>query len=431
MIFEYVLSGLSFTNIHVNHVSENKDIAASLGMLYQHAQTCSEHDISVLFNAYQEPRLAKPINTILKPNIHSVFCDSGGLQVISKGKQFDSAMKRKVYTLQALYSDCAMAFDEIPIESTLQQNYVKTSTDAKSRVFLAHQFDSFVQKTKNNLLEQCEIFLEKNAKAKIFPIIQGNCLDTYQEWYSGILTDLPPEFKNLIGGISFSTAALGYGVLENIELVVIIENLVKEFDHVHFLGFGSITRLLPILILQHSGFLKNINRISYDSTTHTGMVSRGDFFVNESQKIYVGRHIPSKNVSLVLETIFNYFEPCLKEIESQFGFSLTEEELFYHICSTKHIDAFKKYSHKHYNAITLLSFILAQILNFTNIVDQFRTNKSALEEYVAKKEPLLMSLFNVKTTDDFFEWKKTIQYIIPTQRVVCKQHNSLSLENFF
>lgn len=430
--FEYVISGFGhtkiiFTNRQHGQASYQR-VQAIIKDIIDYAQQRCPHDLSVLFNAFSERKFAEIFDVSFKGSVSSIFADSGGLQAITLGKAIDDKMKSAVYALQAKYSTRALGFDEIPIERGSDKTIAITDVDSK--LFSIDLLDSCIKKTRSNLLEQIDYFQQVNTSCKILPIIQGNCFETYEQWYTGLLANLNTSQWNTLGGVAFAMAAFGRGPQEETERVFIIEKIVKEFNHLHLLGVGSINRLLPLLILKQNGLLSNITHISYDSTTHSSTITRGNYYLKGSS-IKLGKHMPNRNSNLILENIYSHFEQLFTLLKEKYGFTFTEDEVYHNICQPRKLHEFneKRYDHLGYCFIVLFIFALAQILNVCSEIDFLFKNPSYLKEHTERIDPNLLLLFQVKSLDDYSWFKDYMKYF--KSKRIDKKENVLSIDSLF
>lgn len=427
MKFEYVASGLNYTYLPRPAVYTDINLVAMVREIIKYSQNISPHQISVLFNAFSEKRFPECFNILFKDLMTNIFSDSGGLQVLTMGKQFDLEMKKKVYQLQATESTIAMSFDEIPVSTLTSKASI---TNHVGKTFNSHLFVDYAKKTRDNLIEQCEFFLKLNSKTKILPIMQGNCIETYGEWYHILMDNLSPEHKSVIGGMSVAMAAFGLGMKEEIERIMVIEKFIKEYDYIHLLGVGSLSRFFPLLILLNNGFLSSIKKISYDSTTHTSNLSRGEYFYNSKfPRLMTKRFIPNLEVTKIVEDIHLKFGPLLQTFKEQFGLDVGEEEIYHAICKSYSFSSctFTKYPKHEYLVIVIFLFFMSQIINFANQLDIFLTDKDQLKQFIHKTHPNLLTLFNVHSLDDYYSWNKSIGHMIQSKAI--KSHKEMSHKN--
>ena len=327
-MFEYVASGLSHTRVTLARCSTDLDVQIIIQDLVSSIQDHYNHKFSVLYNAYAESNFPIHFSRVFGNKVHTIHSDSGGLQVITQGKQFTPELKKQVYDNQAINSDIAMSFDEIPVK-TISSNSVKV-TAKNTKIFDPSLFEHCARKSGQNLKEQVNLFWAKGdtRRAKILPIIQGNSIDNYKLWHELLLESIEPEQYSILGGRSISTAALGMGIKEEIERIIAIESLGKEFNYCHLLGLGSIQRFLPLLILKQNGFLKHISLISYDSTTHTANGSLGNYFCSSGRHIDVGKY-RSPLLTFVTEDIFTNINNFNPGFFTRYNIDLTEDLIYY------------------------------------------------------------------------------------------------------
>lgn len=246
-------------------------------------------EISGLFNAFTEEHMAKRVDESghnfkdLFPD--AMYADSGGLQVLTQGKLVDEEMKKKIYLTQSKYADYAMSFDDIPFKMVDGQ-----------RIYLPDKISECGAEAGKNLKSQIEFFDSVESDTKIFPIVQGVGLKDMNLYASNMLKVLnKTQISKLeclaVGGIQSE--------FELLERAINIYNLdeipTKIKNHFHVLGVTGYRKLLPILIGARNGFLPEIKKLSFDSTTLTKTYLLGSIqpslsdFKNGSAKRGLGR----------------------------------------------------------------------------------------------------------------------------------------------
>lgn len=277
---EYIMSGTSYTRMVTADDFDDTELLVMLDKIYGRIPQLTDHKFGILYNAFTEPRASK---TIVKlKSLHSIHADSGGLQIITRGMSATDLIKDKIYRNQAEYADLGMCFDEIPIDVVGDSS---ARNDIFNRIFDVTLLESKARETGRNITRQIEIFLEEKSKCKPILIAQGNCYDTYMKWVDYILDEIPSDMHQYIGGVAMGGAALGTGMLEDIERAFIYSQLPIEKTHLHILGVGSVRRMLPYLAFMKNGLYTN-ESISYDSTTHSSGIELGSYFHGSRLKSY-------------------------------------------------------------------------------------------------------------------------------------------------
>lgn len=217
--------------------------------------------ISGLFNAFTEEsfatRIAETGYSIKQTFPDSMYADSGGLQVLTQGKQIDTKMKHKIYGIQAKYADYAMSFDEMPFRMVDGQ-----------KIYQPETVSSCGTKAGENLKDQIKYFDTIGADTKIIPIVQGLGLVDMSTYTLNMVDQLNEhELDKLeclaVGGIQSEFELLERSV--NIYKIEGIPDKVKT--HFHVLGVTGFRKLLPVLIGIRNGLMPGIHRFSFDSTT--------------------------------------------------------------------------------------------------------------------------------------------------------------------
>lgn len=403
--FEYVASGIAHSRLLVNKAYELEKTKEIVNKIISFVNNRNNHKFSVLFNAYAESKFNDMIEACFEKQIESTYSDSGGLQVLTQGKVFTKELKEKVYSIQSAFSDFAMSFDEIPI-STIGNNSSVTSKNNK--IFDASLFRQYAEKSRDNLKEQIEFFSKTNCRAKILPIIQGNSIEGFMEWHDILMNDLSKEELSFCAeGLSFSNAAFGMGLKEEIHRIIAIEKIKSErCKHIHILGLGSIKRLLPLLILSNNGLLNGIERISFDSTSHTANSSMGTYYLKSMKKHDVGRFQYNKSLTLIIQDIKENFGEIFEELERLFEFPIDEEMLHFTTGVPTLYKESKYKNHEYIHSCFTVLFMASQVLNFTYIIDNCRRSKKFLVNTIGGSTHSLQSLLkNVKCLESFYAWQ--------------------------
>jgi len=219
--------------------------------------------IAALFNAFTEEPYARRVQdsgTDFKSTFpDGMYADSGGLQVLTRGKVVDKKTKKKIYDTQAKYSDYAMSFDEMPFKMVDGQ-----------KIYLPNTVGDCGSKAGKNLKEQISHFNNLKTDTKIIPIVQGLGLKDMKKYTLNMLDELDDdELEKLeclaVGGVQSEFELLERGT--NIYRVKGIPKKVKS--HFHILGVTGFRKLIPVLIGIRNGLLPGIKKLSFDSTTFT------------------------------------------------------------------------------------------------------------------------------------------------------------------
>jgi queuine/archaeosine tRNA-ribosyltransferase len=195
------------------------------------------------------------MRTIFK--LPKLYSDSGGLQMALYGKPIDTKARAKIYKVQEDYSDLAFCFDDIPIRMLESSGVARL--EVKNKYFDPSLLKEKALKTADNIKEQIAYFKEHGRKTKVFAIVQGNCADTFTDWGNYLFDHLTDAELDDVFGIALADTCAGNGLLETIQMSQALHRIdaperIKQ--NVHYLGIGSITRMMPVIELAHTPILK-------------------------------------------------------------------------------------------------------------------------------------------------------------------------------
>jgi len=280
LIIDYVASGFAASfRLGTPYKDFEQEIAKHLGPASQYLKDkmSGEVTISGLFNAFTEETFAKRVTEsgsdfkTLFPD--GMYADSGGLQVLTQGKQIDEKMKKNIYDIQAKYSHYAMSFDEMPFKMVDGQ-----------KIYLPETVSDCGTLAGKNLKGQIQHFNDIGADTKIVPIVQGLGLKDMSTYTLNMINQLDEhELDKLeclaVGGIQSEFELLERGV--NIYKIDGIPEKVKT--HFHVLGVTGFRKLIPILIGIRNGLMPGIKKVSFDSTTFTKSYLLGNIQLSLSE----------------------------------------------------------------------------------------------------------------------------------------------------
>lgn len=389
---EYVVSGTSYmrlSNPQTVNDPENVEMIKELFGLFVHKQ--KSHTFSALYNSYQESSFGERFQCY-NGHLEGIHADSGGLQIVTLGKQITPELKAKIYENQAKWATVGMCFDEIPV---ILLDGKSDRNDVKGRVFDVANFDKYATATGQNIRDQIEAFKKHNSNCKSFAILQGNCYDTYMQWTKTLLDAVPQEDHKYIGGVAMGAAALGTGPFEDVQRAFIASQVPFRNEHgklkLHVLGVGSVRRLLPYLIFCQNGLYDHIE-ISYDSTTHSRAAETGLYYMGNGTIKY------SRQWSSLYDTFYD-------DIEKTAPVGVTRDDFFkiLNMGST----AWKDQGGSFHDWLRVrMIFVLSSIRNFMDHVERCLHSEDELMK-MAKRlrlEHQFRNLYNVKTVDDFKYW---------------------------
>lgn len=407
-MFEYVASGLSFLrcNFKDTHTGYLLD---TLNDMWGTIRGQYDHEFSFLYNAYVEKHFGEVFYSAYRgKGINQVYADSGGLQIVTLGMSITPQLKQKVYESQASYSDCAMSFDEIPV-SIIGDRAVRS--DINSKYFDRSKFEWCARESGRNVRDQILTFNKMKSDAKPMFIAQGGDCDTYVKWCELALEEIPEELHERIGGVAMGAGGIGNGMLEDCKRAFYYTQLPisETTDHLHLLGIGSVSRMVPTLAMIKSGLCKS-SRVSYDSTTHTSGVQMGRYYGPNYEWITPGKHFINEDGPLY--TIIN--NDIKKNVPS---YDVTDE--FFHEVMNISVRKYQaKTNDPNPPIIAFNAYFTSSVLNFIRHLGSVRKDFNLVNTIMNDKEYNAMVAFsNVKNRDDFTKWENEIGYMLPSQAV--------------
>lgn len=409
---EYVASGCNYTRLPAPGAIENFDnvrvITEAFNVLNGNKK---DHSFSLMYNACYEKHFGKIFTEYYKPHLKAIHADSGGLQMVTQGTPNTPELRQQVYENQGQWSDIAMSFDEIPVSMVGTRS---GRLEMGNRFFDKDRFEECAINTGKNLKDQLESF-EKVRSTRIPPkpylIAQGNCLESYQQWVELILKQIPNDLAKNIGGVAMGGAALGVGPLEDIKKAFYFSQLPINCAHVHLLGVGSVTRLLPVLIFSQNKLYLPETHISYDSSSHSSGGEMGRYYYGEKTHGF-SRVLDDKFVLMyndIVENFPNVVNIPLKDFYRGMtcGGYIKAKEIF---GSTK--EAIQPF---------VLTFA-SSVKNFMAHVDRLKDDKEKLLMHVDGVERAAFdNLYDVATAVDFSYWENHFGKYFSSQPVKSKQ----------
>jgi len=421
-MFDYVASGLSHTRITTEYSGSHSTTQMIVKDISSSVQDHHNHKISVLYNAYTEEKFSQKIPRVFGPEYKNIYSDSGGLQILTLGKQFTPELKRRIYRNQGLYSDFAMSFDEIPIENVSSSTSI---TSKNNKVYNSSLLNDYAKKSGNNLKEQIQIFQElgTDRRATILPIIQGNTIQGCKDWFYYLFDPLTEDERAITSGLSFSMAAYGIGIKEELERIILMEELKEFYSHCHLLGISSIQRFLPLLILKYNGFLKNVDYLSYDSTSLTSNITRGRYLDKKGQQFSLGR-FKNPIVTHVVEDMLDNIKEFNPGLLERYSLDLNEDVLYATICQPSKFESSIAYP-KEYLGVYNFLFYISQAYNFIRLFNNSLESKSELENLISKygygfSGSLFSLLENVHSIEEYVEWESHVGSSLKSRKITHK-----------
>lgn len=407
-MFEYVASGLSFLRCNFKDTHSGV-LLDELNSMWGNIRGKYDHEFSFLYNAHVEKHFGEVFYSAYRgKGIKQVYADSGGLQMVTLGLTITDELKQKVYDSQAAYSDCAMSFDEIPV-SLLGNRAVRS--DTSSKYFDRSRFEWCARESGRNLKTQIETFIKAKSQAKPMFIVQGGDIETYIKWCELALEEVPQELHGHIGGVAMGSGGLGNGMLEDCKRAFFYTQtpLFEMSKHLHILGVGSVSRMVPTLSMVKSG-LYDDTHISYDSTTHTSGVQMGRYYGPDGFWISPGKHFITEDGPLY--TVIN--ADIKKNVP---GYNVTDE--FFHEVMNISVRKYQaKTNDPNPPILAFNAYFTSSTINFIRHLDSVRNDFTLVNTLMDDAEYQAMVAFsNVKNRKDFDYWVTHIGPYLPSQAI--------------
>lgn len=412
------MSGCSFARMNFNECFDDEELKDWINNSLSKLNSLEEHKFGLLYNAYAESKFGQKFKTHYRDNVNSIHADSGGLQIITRGSVITPAIKSEIYENQGLWSDIAMSFDEIPL-ITPKTGSVRGSTS--DRWFNREEFESKARQTGQNLKEQIEFFIKQKTTTKPLFIAQGNCIDTFCKWTEYALQEVPKELHPFIGGVAISSGSLGNGMVEDIKKSFAVSQLpIDGVKHLHILGVGSISRMIPTLIFMQNGVYKDLH-ISYDSTSHSSGAHHGRYYSPGGWTDF-----PRDYKVVDWTNMYN-------DINSTFDLGFTNVKEFHQAmnCASRVYET----NNGSRNPLikSYIGLILKSIHNFIVDIEHLAQNNKNIVEFTSKSKGSKIAntyrtLHEVKTLEDYNKWESEVGRHLMSKAVNDKGSN---LEEFF
>lgn len=420
-MIEYVASGCSFLRITYKQCLEEEN-KALINQFFKELDGSNNHRFSLLFNAFTETSYGEVFRNY-RDSLYTIHADSGGLQIITQGKEVTPQIKKEIYGTQAKYSDIGMSFDVIPLITTGKSK----RNDLSMRFFDRENVGKYAAETGDNLREQIEVFLEHKTSCQPFFIIHGNDVDSALEWTEKALDRVPHDMRKHIGGIAMGGGSFGNGQKEMLLRAVLAGHILNERDdlqykRIHFLGLGSLTNAFPFLAMMKSGLYKPEWNISYDSTTHTSAHHMGDYLFSDGKRVSFG-----KSFTHVYRLIYEDISKNLKSFD-------TDEhsiELFHKTLTSPaqgYVDKGGQFKDVLYSN---LGCALSSIYNFTRKIDAYSQDFNLfLKERIPTKEwGIYQHIARIDSIDAYRNWDRQMGSYFSSSRL--SDYTDTSLDSFF
>jgi hypothetical protein len=403
---EYIASGMSYSRIVFKEAHEEEEVCNYINHCFSAMQNVgNHHKFSILANAWTEEKFGEIFQAYRK-SVNEIMLDSGGLQIITQGKKCTEEMRQKVYQIQGKWADTGMSFDEIPLEVTGEAS---SRNDLSNRRFDDSIFEECAIQSGKNLKNQIQAFLDMESSCLPIFIAQGNCYETYMKWADIALKQLPSSYRDHIGGVAMGGAALGLGQLEDIKRAFFFSKLPIKTNRLHVLGVGSVSRMVPYIIMAQSGLYKDVH-ISYDSTTHTSGIEMGRFYGKNR----------TLRFSRTMAPIYQYMFECMQS--SPFRIEGLTLDLMFESLNCPSLVFKEKHGSRNLFIQICVGMICTSIRNFVMHVETILGSKSAvLSSFKKSKDKNNMGLlYGIKTLEDFQYWETQIGNRFVTSKSVSK-----------
>lgn len=391
------MSGCSFARITYPSFVDATDLDFKERILncFRTTDNKFNHRFSLLYNAYAEKTYPKSLNMIRDAGgSYKTHADSGGLQIITQGAQITDDLKKKIYENQALNSDIAMSFDEIPIVTVGQSS---KRGDMSTRFFDHLGFEEKAKLSAKNIVEQLQYFADSKTTSKPLMIIHGNSFQSGTEWADIMLDNIPADLRPFLGGIAMGGGSFGGGEKEMIVRNAVAAGVLKEHNdlpqYVHFLGLGSIRMFFASFFLRENGWMDGIN-ISYDSTTHSSKPHMGDYLNKDCESIAFGKEM---NI---------HYEHMLADCKEKFPWLQYDVGQYYEAMRTSAGKYEEKHGNNHAVVEVYVASVLSNIQNFMREVEKCDNDTGYyLNKWVDVKDWEKFKTFGeVKNGQDFKRW---------------------------
>lgn len=431
MIFEYVVSAISYSGSNI-WLSKDELVQQSLSESIKKLNNLfPQQRFSILYNAFVEANLGDFISKSLS-GYKYLMADSGGLQIITRGKKITKELKDQVYKNQAKNSDVSFCFDEIPLFTKNLSYGQSTRTNINGKYLVKEFIKPKAKETAQNIKRQIQIFDEMNSKSKIMLICQGQDFDTYREYTETIVNELTDYEISRIYGLAPSSACNGFGVLSRLDMlysIKVLEIPEKLKKNIHLLGVGNYSTLLPLIL--NPNYFNFIKNLSYDSTSHSSKYIFGNYVNDNNQTINLGKCRNSLNYKIYQ----NIFEKYKKYFEL---FEINDFEYFF--------ENYTQYSSKNKNkkaifyknendriiATLFIAFFMFDIIqNFMTFLNKIIENP---EQIFNKKNKYLFFTKGIKSPQEYLKWREEYKRFFYNKKIPIIQNlNSLNnkIEDWF
>jgi hypothetical protein len=428
---EYVISGTTHTKITIP-LADDPTLIDVVRKAITRVNTFSDNSsFGILYNAMTEKNLVERILRY-EECFSSIHSDSGGLQVMQQGRVLDESLLSTIFANQVNGSHVAMSFDSIPIKIVGPGD---PRTNMAIKRYIASENLEHGIKSGKYLRAQLEYFANNPTRFNCKPlvILQGNSLQDYQVYHDAIMSQVPAELHSGIGGYAIAGSAIGIGALEALDSIYSFDCLEKPDvvgNRLHFLGYGSISRLAPVIICNNAGVLSK-NHLSYDSTTHSSKYNMGSVTGPNLKDMEYGKIANNPKAKRIFGMVYD----CFADILAASGYARDEwvntvaSELVgsekFHIEDTKAKVA-------HLSGVALSALYSAK--NFMSAVDSISADPQKLYEYPGNKKSIgaMLHLLECKSGKEWFKtYRPRVARYITSDRIERVEDKEVSFEDLF
>lgn len=414
--FEFVLSGTpgyfklrsQFDDLFfatADHLRQN--------MEYLNSKVDPSIYVSGLFNGFTEVHFAKRSESLGIPfkkiwgSPGRVYADSGGLQVVTLGKEVNDEMRKTIYANQSAHADLAFSFDEIPAKVI----------DGK-RVYFPEVVDEYGTKAGQNLKEHINYFIDNNHSTKIIPIAQGHGEVDIDRYFTAMLAELEDHELDKLDCLATGNRGTVYDVGERAFYLFNNQKIPEKLKrHYHLLGVTGFQRLLPVLMLAKNGLLKEVEHLSIDSTSITMSYVMGKgyndyetFMKTGKPSFAMGRDL-NKSLKAWYQKIYDFWQGS--PTFSYTSFDDFMEHSYYNETIKTGYQAYDQSGGDCAKAVKYLNHeqyvILYNVYNFLDICYRFIDGQIPLEKFYKRKDLVYMSQLQEITTEEAFrDWVNSV-----------------------
>ena len=435
--FEYVMSGVSATKI-INNYSDKSWYPLYVSLTEQITQAAAarvntnsdvETKMSLLYNGFTEKGFGVKFKEQRQAGCTHVYSDSGGLQMITLGKTITPELKSKVYVAQTS-ADYGLCFDTIPLEKiSTGVSSSSERTNLSNKLFNQENLVASAKQTGVDVKTQLEYFDSVGAKTKVIIIVQGNTWQDMVIWFDELIKQIPTPLRKGIQGIAVADTCMGNGEVETVEMMIAARKIADTYGeeyvkHIHLLGVGSIARLRPTMMLLRSGYLSCVDRVSFDSTSHTHNAMMGKHYTRTGVRtISAFRTGVSVGAwSSVYNTNHALFSPHL-DLDTWLSLVFGEDGKWTSSSIHKNANGAHSDTVHAIMAAAIWAYTVEQVETFLNNVHHEYTKKIIRGDAISE-------LYYVKTHEDMDNWMQTYSSRCKSARIVRAEDQS-SLTGFF